>query len=85
MLLELLTAHATDVGNSNMKAILLHDERQQAGDKAFAELRLWRLSKPVPGSQHDLKYAGGSDLWQLPKALLVVPSAEFSCPNPDHS
>jgi hypothetical protein len=40
-----------------MKAILLHAERRQLQGDSFAELRLWRVPKPVPGSQHDLKYA----------------------------
>lgn len=40
-----------------MKAVLLHDERRQLGDEVFAELRLWRVPRSVPGSQHDLKYA----------------------------
>ena len=40
-----------------MKAVLLLDQRQQVADVAFAELRVWRVPSPVPGSTHDLKYA----------------------------
>lgn len=40
-----------------MKAILLLDQRDQIAEDAFAELRLWRVPRPVPGSNHDLKYA----------------------------
>jgi Family of unknown function (DUF6516) len=40
-----------------MKAVLLISERQQIADNAFAELRIWRVPKPVAGSIHDLKYA----------------------------
>jgi hypothetical protein len=40
-----------------MKAELLLDERHQIDEEAFAELRIWRVPKPVRGSSHDLKYA----------------------------
>ena len=40
-----------------MKAILLYDNRIQIAEDAFAELRMWRVPKPVPGSHHNLKYA----------------------------
>lgn len=40
-----------------MKAELLLHERHQLGDEAFAELRIWRVPRSVPGSDHDLKYA----------------------------
>ena len=40
-----------------MKAEALLNERHQLADNAFAELRVWRVPQPVPGSGHDLKYA----------------------------
>jgi allantoicase len=40
-----------------MKATLLLAQRLQITDDAFAELRMWRVPKPVFGSSHDLKYA----------------------------
>jgi Family of unknown function (DUF6516) len=43
--------------NSNVKAELLLFERHQVGEGAFAELRVWRVPKPVRGSVHDHKYS----------------------------
>ena len=40
-----------------MKAVLLLEQRDQIAEDAFAELRVWRVPRPVPGSSHDLKYA----------------------------
>ena len=40
-----------------MNAVLLLDQRDQIAEDAFAELRMWRVPSPVPGSGHDLKYA----------------------------
>lgn len=40
-----------------MKAEALLNERHQLAGNAFAELRSWRVPRPVPGSGHDLKYA----------------------------
>jgi len=41
---------------SNMKAIQLICTRIIYSESAFAELVLWRLSKPLDGSLHDFKY-----------------------------
>lgn len=40
-----------------MDAVLLLDQRDQIAEGAFAELRMWRVPSPVPGSDNDLKYA----------------------------
>lgn len=40
-----------------MKAEPLLHERHQLTADAFVELRIWRVSQPVRGSSHDLKYA----------------------------
>ena len=40
-----------------MKAELLLKERHQLGLDRFVELRVWRVSQPVRGSRHDLKYS----------------------------
>jgi hypothetical protein len=40
----------------NMKAALLLKERLPFGAKSFAELVIWRLPKPAPGSAHPYKY-----------------------------
>ena len=40
-----------------MKAQQLLDERVPQGDGSFAELRIWKVSSPVPGSFHTLKYS----------------------------
>ena len=39
-----------------MKAILLLRERVPLGDSAFAEVAVWRLPRPLPGSSHSFKY-----------------------------
>lgn len=36
---------------------LLFQERHSLGSDAFADLRVWRVPRPVPGSGHDDKYA----------------------------
>ena len=41
---------------ANMRIALLIRERIPFGEDAFAELVLWRLSSPVPGSSHQFKY-----------------------------
>lgn len=41
---------------SNMKAELLLRERHVLGQDEFAELVVWKLSKPLPGSSHGFKY-----------------------------
>jgi hypothetical protein len=41
---------------SNMKAELLLQERLSQGENGFAELVLWRLPVPAPGSVHAFKY-----------------------------
>lgn len=40
-----------------MKAELFLDERHQLGPESFVELRIWRVSRSVKGSAHNLKYA----------------------------
>lgn len=40
----------------NMKAALLLKERLPFGDQSFAELIIWRLPRPAPGSTHNYKY-----------------------------
>lgn len=40
-----------------MKAELLLRERYQLDINAFAELRVWRVPHPVPGSVHKYKYS----------------------------
>ena len=40
-----------------MKAQLLLIERHDLGEDAFAELKLWRVPRPVPGSTHHFKYS----------------------------
>lgn len=40
-----------------MKASLLLHERYQLADEAFAEIRIWRVSTPVRGSDHAYKYS----------------------------
>lgn len=39
-----------------MKAVLLVRTRVVYADSAFAELVLWRLPRPMPGSVHEFKY-----------------------------
>ena len=41
---------------SNMKATELLRTRLALSEVAFAELVLWRVPKPVPGSTHTFKY-----------------------------
>ncbi len=41
---------------SNMKAELLLHERRLLSKNAFAELIVWRLPAPKPGSRHRYKY-----------------------------
>lgn len=40
----------------NMKAALLLKERVPFDAESFAELVIWRLTQPVPGSMHSYKY-----------------------------
>jgi hypothetical protein len=40
-----------------MKAELLLHERYQLMAEAFAELRVWRVPRPVRGSAHEYKYS----------------------------
>ena len=39
-----------------MKAARLLDERRIVAEDAFAELVVWRVPSPVPGSAHRFKY-----------------------------
>ncbi len=41
---------------NNMKATQLLKERVPFDEVSFAELVIWRLPKPVPGSMHSFKY-----------------------------
>ena len=41
---------------SNMKAVELLHRRLVFSETAFAELVLWRVSRPVAGSTHEFKY-----------------------------
>ncbi len=39
-----------------MQARLLLKERRVLGENRFADLTVWHVPTPVPGSAHDLKY-----------------------------
>jgi hypothetical protein len=54
--LAFLTTAAAVVMMHNMKATLLLKERLPFGEEAFAELVIWRLAQPAPGSMHSYKY-----------------------------
>lgn len=41
---------------SNMKAVQIEFSRVSYSEVAFAELVIWKLSKPVSGSDHGYKY-----------------------------
>lgn len=41
---------------ANMKAALMVRERIPFGEEAYAELVLWRVTTPLPGSLHPYKY-----------------------------
>ena len=41
---------------SNMKAELLMNERAILSSRAFVEITIWRLAKPLKGSVHSYKY-----------------------------
>ncbi len=41
---------------TNMKSVLLVRARVVYAENAFAELVLWKISAPVPGSMHAFKY-----------------------------
>jgi Family of unknown function (DUF6516) len=51
-----LTTGATVGMMHNMKAALLLRERVPFDEESFAELVVWRLPQPVPGSMHPYKY-----------------------------
>ena len=51
-----LTTDVRVVIVSNMKAVELVQTRISYSDKAFAELVLWQVPKPVAGSLHGFKY-----------------------------
>jgi len=55
MLVELTTGLPVGIMHK-MKAALLLKERVPFDDDSFAELVIWRLSRPVPGSRHAYKY-----------------------------
>jgi Family of unknown function (DUF6516) len=54
--LEQLTTNIAVVILSNMKAVELLRTRIIYSEIAFAELVLWRVPKPVIGSNHEFKY-----------------------------
>ena len=54
--MELLTTPDTVGTISNMKALELIRTRIVYSEKAFAELVLWQLPKPLAGSVHRFKY-----------------------------
>jgi len=39
-----------------MQAALLLKERRVLGEDRFADIVIWRVPRPVPGSAHDFKY-----------------------------
>lgn len=39
-----------------MRAVLLLKERRVLGEDRFADIVIWRVPKPVPGSAHGFKY-----------------------------
>jgi hypothetical protein len=39
-----------------MAAELLIDERHVLNARAFVEIVMWRVPRPIPGSRHSLKY-----------------------------
>ena len=39
-----------------MKATLILKERAKLSDTSFAEMVIWQVPKPVPGSAHGFKY-----------------------------
>lgn len=39
-----------------MRAVLLLKERRVLGEGRFADIVIWRVPKPVPGSVHGFKY-----------------------------
>ena len=55
-MLDLLTTKGNVVNISNMKAVALVRTRIVYSPVAFAELVLWQLPSPTPGSTHHFKY-----------------------------
>jgi hypothetical protein len=51
-----LTTILIVVITSNMKAQLLFKRRAPIAENAFADLVIWHLPQPVPGSRHFFKY-----------------------------
>lgn len=51
-----LTSRASVVIISNMKAVELVRTRLVYSERAFAELVLWELPRPLPGSPHRFRY-----------------------------
>jgi hypothetical protein len=56
VLLKLTTYSRCVVLNRNMPADLLIDDRYILDETSFVELVVWRLERPLRGSQHPLKY-----------------------------
>lgn len=56
-LLELMTTAVECCHHIEHEAELLLRERHQLDINAFAELRVWQVPYPVPGSAHSYKYA----------------------------
>jgi hypothetical protein len=55
--LELLTTVGHVGICSNMKARSLLNQRLAIRENVFVEMRIWAVSAPVRGSEHDFKYA----------------------------
>ncbi len=55
-MLEFFTTRGGVGTLSNMQAELVLDERHDVSANSFAELRIWRVPKPVRGSSHVYKY-----------------------------
>jgi pyridoxal biosynthesis lyase PdxS len=54
--LEQLTTEGGVVIISNMKAVVLIDERHVIAEDAFVEIVVWQVPQPVRRSAHGLKY-----------------------------
>jgi hypothetical protein len=54
--LDILTTSLSDAILYDMDAELLLNERHILSERAFVELVVWRLPRPLPGSSHPFKY-----------------------------
>lgn len=48
---------------NNVKAVLLIDERKLVREGVFADIVVWQIRQPVPGSAHGYKYRLAEDFW----------------------